>query len=660
MLKSQVFQYYTEKLWEKIKTTFMSKNDAINGVILDYKWKLVKSSINDVSIFLPSLDDIDEIYIEMSSPDSVILHQVTVKKDGLIPVGSNATSKEILLDGVFDYQTYVTYDVATNKITPSVFEGVTIDSTTSITTSVYVKEHIESDITVPAGSIAYDNITSGIVSEDVQGAIDELKSDVSNITLDAEHTSYNNSVSGLSATNVQGAIDENASIGNQALAIAKRRNQALAYNSYSEMITALDGMTKDELKRGQNIYIGTVGVPDLWVYSVETTKYTYTYTNDETFVNGLNNNVTVQVGYYKLAQLETQKVDVGGINASIEGLQSDVDTLLAKPDNSILWNISDEIYREETNLGISMPSDIGSTISDILDILYLNENIYLLAKNSSGHIVLYKYSGGSWTSCSTNIYVNSNGVSQMQELNGEIYITFSNDSSQFCRLIKYNDSTNTFTTIKNQSTSTGIYTGVLYKNKEDNKLYWFLLQVYNNTNTYTLGYYTYDGTNLSSLVTTSYSVAGAYVVGAYVKQNIAYVKIQVSSTYTTVLIDLINKSYSTYSISYEIKRCSNVRLINDKLYIAGNNILYEIVNGDEKRVLMNVLVNTNYNNSLLIVNSNKKFKEVKLYKIATSYATKDTVIHLYGNHKPLTDNLQAIDNGYKVTQSGEIKVALYK
>ena len=208
MLKSQVFQYYTEKLWEKIKTTFMSKNDAINGVILDYKWKLVKSSINDVSIFLPSLDDIDEIYIEMSSPDSVILHQVTVKKDGLIPVGSNATSKEILLDGVFDYQTYVTYDVATNKITPSVFEGVTIDSTTSITTSVYVKEHIESDITVPAGSIAYDNVTSGMVSEDVQGAIDELKSDVSNITLDAEHTSYDNSTSGLSATNVQGAIDE--------------------------------------------------------------------------------------------------------------------------------------------------------------------------------------------------------------------------------------------------------------------------------------------------------------------------------------------------------------------------------------------------------------------------------------------------------------------
>ena len=198
MLKSQVFQYYTEKLWEKIKSTFMSKNDAINGVILDYKWKLVKSSINDVSIFLPSLDDIDEIYIEMSSPDSVILHQVTVKKDGLIPVGNNATSKEILLDGVFDYQTYVTYDVATNKITPSVFEGVTIDGTTSITTSVYVKEHIESDITVPAGSIAYDNTTSGMSATNVQGAIDELDGSVD--TLSTKITTLENADITLSST----------------------------------------------------------------------------------------------------------------------------------------------------------------------------------------------------------------------------------------------------------------------------------------------------------------------------------------------------------------------------------------------------------------------------------------------------------------------------
>lgn len=143
-------------------------------------------------------------------------------------------------------------------------------------------------------------------------------------------------------------------------AIAKGRNQALAYNSYSEMITALNGMTKDELKRGQNIYIGSVGVPDLWVYGVETTNTTYTYTNDETFVSGLNNNVTVQVGYYKLAQLETQKVDVGGINASISGLQDDVETLQTN-----LGNLDGtDISIDDSNLALG-----GTNVQDTLEAL---------------------------------------------------------------------------------------------------------------------------------------------------------------------------------------------------------------------------------------------------------------------------------------------------
>ena len=104
------------------------------------------------------------------------------------------------------------------------------------------------------------------------------------------------------------------------------------------MITALNSMTKDELKRGQNIYIGTVGVPDLWVYGVETTKSTYTYTNDKTFVNSLNNNVTVKVGYYKLAQLETQKVDLTNIESDINDLQSsdtDINALITALTNRV-------------------------------------------------------------------------------------------------------------------------------------------------------------------------------------------------------------------------------------------------------------------------------------------------------------------------------------
>ena len=126
--------------------------------------------------------------------------------------------------------------------------------------------------------------------------------------------------------NIDSKVDELDSI-------ARVATKALAYNSYSEMITALNGMGSDELNRGQNIYIGALGVPDLWVYGVEESNVEYTYVDDDTFVESLNRDVTVQVGYFKLAQLETQKVDVGGINSAIENLENDVEILKSDIEN---------------------------------------------------------------------------------------------------------------------------------------------------------------------------------------------------------------------------------------------------------------------------------------------------------------------------------------
>lgn len=100
--------------------------------------------------------------------------------------------------------------------------------------------------------------------------------------------------------------------------IAKGRNQAVAYSNYAEMVEALNAMEKDEFKVGQNIYIGTVGVPDLWVYSVEPIVHNFTYESDEGIVEFLNNNVTIQCGYYNLAMLEGQKVDLTTINERLD------------------------------------------------------------------------------------------------------------------------------------------------------------------------------------------------------------------------------------------------------------------------------------------------------------------------------------------------------
>lgn len=97
---------------------------------------------------------------------------------------------------------------------------------------------------------------------------------------------------------------------NTAKSIAEGANQALSYTNYQAMITAFNELADNVYKVGQNIMIITLNVPDLWISAIENTSITYNYTNDEAITTALSTNGYIQVGYYKLSALETQKVDL--------------------------------------------------------------------------------------------------------------------------------------------------------------------------------------------------------------------------------------------------------------------------------------------------------------------------------------------------------------
>lgn len=99
--------------------------------------------------------------------------------------------------------------------------------------------------------------------------------------------------------------------------IAKGRNQSIAYTTYEAMVAALNAMGSDELKVGQNIYIGILGVPDLWVYGVVGTKSEYAYKSDEAIVSTIEANTVLQIGHYYVSFLEGQKVDLEPINTML-------------------------------------------------------------------------------------------------------------------------------------------------------------------------------------------------------------------------------------------------------------------------------------------------------------------------------------------------------
>lgn len=97
---------------------------------------------------------------------------------------------------------------------------------------------------------------------------------------------------------------------NEVNSIAKGANQALSYGNYSSMITVFNALDDDAYNVGQNIYINTLEVPDLWISSIESASSTYTYTTDAAFISALETDGYVQIGYYRLSALETQKVDL--------------------------------------------------------------------------------------------------------------------------------------------------------------------------------------------------------------------------------------------------------------------------------------------------------------------------------------------------------------
>lgn len=119
----------------------------------------------------------------------------------------------------------------------------------------------------------------------------------------------------LHAVNKQ-YVDGGLSIISESLSIvegiAKGANRAWACPNYAEVIPILETSSVEEVNLGQSIYINTLNVPDLWVCKKYTDYKGYIYTTDDAFVEDLmsNSEHTVQIGYFGVAPLETQKVDL--------------------------------------------------------------------------------------------------------------------------------------------------------------------------------------------------------------------------------------------------------------------------------------------------------------------------------------------------------------
>lgn len=167
--------------------------------------------------------------------------------------------------------------------------------------------------------------------------------------------------SGLNTTDksIVGAI-------NEVDAVAKGANKAEGFASYSALITELNSASATAYKVGQSFFVQTLNVPDLWILSVESSSSTYTYTTDAAFITATGASGGQQVGYYKLAQLETQKVDLSNYvptSRTIAGV--DLIDNVTKSELLTALNVADGA---EQNTVDSVNGATGSVVLDADDI----------------------------------------------------------------------------------------------------------------------------------------------------------------------------------------------------------------------------------------------------------------------------------------------------
>lgn len=152
------------------------------------------------------------------------------------------------------------------------------------------------------------NSTKVLTSGAVKTALDGKLSTTGTAAKATADASGNNIVNTYATKTALTAVETTA---NTAKSIAEGRARAVSYESYSAMVTAINAASNTEFNVGDNIFIQTKDVPDLWIYSVESSSTTYSYTNDTALTTALASGA-VQIGYYKVAAMETGKVDLAG------------------------------------------------------------------------------------------------------------------------------------------------------------------------------------------------------------------------------------------------------------------------------------------------------------------------------------------------------------
>lgn len=127
------------------------------------------------------------------------------------------------------------------------------------------------------------------------------------------------------------------------------KSRSISFANYQAFVAAVNDYDNTTFKVGDNAFVKTLGVPDMWVTAVNSQKATYTYTNDQAIVNALNTTNGLTVGYYTFSLLETEKIDLTSYQQKADDGLNTTDKTVVGAINEVKGTADNALSKANTN-----------------------------------------------------------------------------------------------------------------------------------------------------------------------------------------------------------------------------------------------------------------------------------------------------------------------
>ena len=150
------------------------------------------------------------------------------------------------------------------------------------------------------------------------------KSELSNVAQTGDYNDLTNKPSIPDAASMIATHNAAQDAHNDIRQMALGASRGTSFTNIQALVTTLNAASADAYRVGDNLYIDTLEVADLWIAAVDSTNVPYTYTSDNDFGTAVAAG-RVQIGYFFVSRLEGGKVNIDVATTSSNGMMSAYD-----------------------------------------------------------------------------------------------------------------------------------------------------------------------------------------------------------------------------------------------------------------------------------------------------------------------------------------------